>query len=85
MGGPGEGNPAAAAPRRQGAELHAEAASADNRAALHTTRKEEPPMPYVVAEDLLSEPAGVRFRRVLDRRRIVQMPGAHMGVATLLA
>ena len=42
-------------------------------------------MPYVVADDLPSEPAGLRFRRLLDRPRILQMPGAHLGIAALLA
>ena len=42
-------------------------------------------MPYVIADDLPNEPAGVRFRRLLDRPRILQMPGAHLGIAALLA
>ena len=42
-------------------------------------------MPYVVADDLPNEPAGVRFRRLLDRPQILQMPGAHLGIAALLA
>ncbi len=42
-------------------------------------------MPYVVADDLPSEPAGLRFRRLLDRPQILQMPGAHLGIAALLA
>ena len=42
-------------------------------------------MPYVIADDLPDEPAGVRFRRMLDRPEILQMPGAHLGIAGLLA
>ena len=42
-------------------------------------------MPYVIADDLPEEPAGVRFRRLLERPQILQMPGAHLGIAALLA
>ncbi len=42
-------------------------------------------MPYVVADDLPTEPAGRRFRRLLERPQILQMPGAHLGIAALLA
>ena len=42
-------------------------------------------MPYIIADDLPDEPAGVRFRRLLDRPQILQMPGAHLGIAALLA
>jgi methylisocitrate lyase len=42
-------------------------------------------MPYVIAADLPEEPAGIRFRRLLDRPEILQMPGAHLGLAALLA
>ena len=42
-------------------------------------------MPYVIADDLPNEPAGLRFRRLLDRPQILQMPGAHLGIAALLA
>lgn len=42
-------------------------------------------MPYVIADDLPTEPAGVRFRKLLDRPEILQMPGAHLGIAALLA
>jgi methylisocitrate lyase len=42
-------------------------------------------MPYVIAEDLPAEPAGVRFRKLLEQPRILQMPGAHTGIAALLA
>ena len=42
-------------------------------------------MPYVIADDLPDEPAGLRFRRMLDHGPILQMPGAHLGIAALLA
>ncbi len=42
-------------------------------------------MPYVIADDLPTEPAGVRFRKLLERPEILQMPGAHLGIAALLA
>ncbi|GGG26017.1 2-methylisocitrate lyase [Caldovatus sediminis] len=42
-------------------------------------------MPYVIADDLPTEPAGVRFRKLLDRPEILRMPGAHLGIAALLA
>ena len=42
-------------------------------------------MPYVIADDLPGEPAGLRFRRLLERPHILQMPGAHLGIAALLA
>ena len=42
-------------------------------------------MPYVIADDIPDEPAGVRFRRLLERPEILQMPGAHLGIAALLA
>jgi methylisocitrate lyase len=42
-------------------------------------------MPYVIADDLPDLPAGQRFRALLDRPEILQMPGAHLGIAALLA
>ena len=42
-------------------------------------------MPYLVASDLAAEPAGVRFRRLLDEPGILRMPGAHNGMAALQA
>jgi methylisocitrate lyase len=42
-------------------------------------------MTYLVAEDLPSEPAGVRFRRLVERGGILQLPGAHNGQAALQA
>jgi methylisocitrate lyase len=40
-------------------------------------------MPYLVAADLANEPAGVRFRRLLDRPGVLQLPGAHNGMAAI--
>ena len=42
-------------------------------------------MPYVIGADVPDEPAGLRFRRLLDRPQILQMPGAHFGLAALMA
>ena len=42
-------------------------------------------MPYLDAADLPTEPAGVRFRRLLDRPGILQIPGTHNGQASLQA
>ncbi|MFC7474924.1 methylisocitrate lyase [Dankookia sp. GCM10030260] len=42
-------------------------------------------MPYVIGADVPDEPAGLRFRRLLERPGILQMPGAHFGMAALLA
>jgi methylisocitrate lyase len=42
-------------------------------------------MPYVIADDLPAEPAGLRFRAMLERPGILQLPGAHTGIAALLA
>jgi methylisocitrate lyase len=42
-------------------------------------------MPYLVAADCSSRPAGQRFRALLDRPGILQMPGAHNGMAALQA
>jgi len=42
-------------------------------------------MPYLVATDCSSKPAGRRFRELLDRPGILQMPGAHNGMAALQA
>jgi methylisocitrate lyase len=42
-------------------------------------------MPYVIADDLPTEPAGLRFRKLLERPQILEMPGAHLGIAALLA
>ena len=42
-------------------------------------------MPYLVAADAHAEPAGVRFRALLDRPGILQIPGTHNGMAALQA
>ena len=42
-------------------------------------------MPYLIADDLPAEPAGIRFRRLLERGAIAQLPGAHNGMAALQA
>jgi methylisocitrate lyase len=42
-------------------------------------------MTYLVATDLPAEPAGARFRALLARPDILQMPGAHNGMAALQA
>lgn len=42
-------------------------------------------MPYLLAEDLPLEPAGVRFRKLLERPGIARLPGAHNGQAGLQA
>ncbi len=42
-------------------------------------------MPYLVAADLPTEPAGRRFRALLDRGGILRMPGPHNGQAALQA
>jgi len=39
-------------------------------------------MPYLVAEDLPKESAGRRFRQLLARPGILQLPGAHNGLAS---
>ncbi|SEM75957.1 carboxyvinyl-carboxyphosphonate phosphorylmutase [Methylobacterium sp. UNC300MFChir4.1] len=42
-------------------------------------------MPYLVADDLPAENAGLRFRRLLDQPGIARLPGAHNGQAALQA
>ena len=42
-------------------------------------------MPYLVAADLPAKSAGERFRGLLARPGILQMPGAHNGLAALQA
>jgi methylisocitrate lyase len=42
-------------------------------------------MPYLVADHLPQQPAGERFRALLDRPGILQMPGTHNGMAALQA
>lgn len=42
-------------------------------------------MPYLVASDLPNEPAGLRFRMLVEQGGIAQLPGAHNGQAALQA
>lgn len=42
-------------------------------------------MTYLVADDLANEPAGVRFRKLVERPGILQMPGAYNGLSALQA
>ena len=42
-------------------------------------------MPYLVADDLPLLPAGIRFRALLDRPELLQLPGTHNGMAALQA
>ena len=42
-------------------------------------------MPYLVAADCPTEPAGKRFRALVERGGILQLPGAHNGMAALQA
>ena len=42
-------------------------------------------MPYLIADDLPTEPAGIRFRRLVERGGIAQLPGTHNGMAALQA
>jgi methylisocitrate lyase len=42
-------------------------------------------MPYLVAADLPTSPPGTRFRALLERPGILQLPGTHNGMAALQA
>jgi methylisocitrate lyase len=42
-------------------------------------------MPYLIASELPRGSAGTRFRALLDRPQILQLPGAHNGMAALQA
>lgn len=42
-------------------------------------------MPYLVANDLPAQPAGERFRALVERGGIIGIPGAHNGMAALQA
>lgn len=42
-------------------------------------------MPYLVSADLPRESAGSRFRALLNRKQILQLPGAHNGHAAIQA
>jgi methylisocitrate lyase len=48
-------------------------------------RLKERTMPYLVADDLPTTSAGARFRALLERPGILQMPGTHNGMAALQA
>src|SRR6185503_3597646 len=50
----------------------------------HAPRKETS-MAYLVGADIADKPAGARFRGLLDRPGILQMPGTHNGLAALQA
>jgi methylisocitrate lyase len=42
-------------------------------------------MPYLISNDLPTETAGKRFRALIDRPQILQLPGAHNGMSALQA
>lgn len=42
-------------------------------------------MPYLVAADAPAEPAGLQFRALLERPKILRLPGTHNGMAALQA
>jgi methylisocitrate lyase len=42
-------------------------------------------MPFLIGADLPDRPAGERFRALLAQTQILQIPGAHTGMAALLA
>jgi methylisocitrate lyase len=42
-------------------------------------------MTYLVADDMPQEPAGLRFRRLVERAGIFQLPGAYNGLSALQA
>lgn len=42
-------------------------------------------MPYLLSSDLPTEPAGLRFRSLIERDGILRLPGAHNGMASLQA
>jgi methylisocitrate lyase len=50
-----------------------------------TASRQEIAMPYLVASDLPGKPAGERFRALVERGGILQIPGAHNGMAALQA
>src|SRR3954453_8993246 len=58
--------------------------SSPPRSAIGTSKR-SPSMTYLVAADLPTAPAGDRFRALLARPGIVQLPGAHNGQAGLQA
>ena len=42
-------------------------------------------MPYLIGSDLPTQPAGQRLRALLERQRLLALPGAHNGMAALQA
>ena len=42
-------------------------------------------MTYLIADNLVVEPAGLRFRKLVERPGILQMPGAYNGLSALQA
>jgi len=42
-------------------------------------------MTFLLADDLPTEPAGIRFRKLLEQPGILQMPGAHNALCGLIA
>lgn len=42
-------------------------------------------MPYLVASDVATESPGARFRHLLENSGILQIPGAHNGMAAIQA
>lgn len=42
-------------------------------------------MPYLLSSDMPSEPAGLRFRALIERGGILRLPGAHNGMAGIQA
>jgi methylisocitrate lyase len=52
---------------------------------LRCGRREENTLPYLVSADNSDEPAGVRFRKLLESNAILRIPGAHNGMAALQA
>ena len=42
-------------------------------------------MPYLLSSDLPTEPAGLRFRALIERGGILRLPGSHNGMAALQA
>src|SRR5438445_2758293 len=58
--------------------------SVARRQSPHAPRKEAT-MVYLLGGDLADKPAGARFRDLLDKPGILQMPGTHNGIAALQA
>src|SRR5882672_10883125 len=58
--------------------------SVARRQSPHAPRKEAT-MVYLLGTDIADKPAGARFRDLLDRPGILQMPGTHNGMAALQA